>query len=164
MKTPSLRLPLATLVVALISVGLSAQSSQELKVATRYGELTIGENMTLLFRGRPLRPTIHGNSGIDLGAPFHIRDTDVVLVSITGGTACPYLYYFVTARKDGAVGTPSFGTCNSSLGIKRTGDSISMSMHGYRGPFEPEAERKKALHETHVFVYQDGVISKDKGK
>jgi len=35
-------------------------------------------------------------------------------------------------------------------------------MHGYRGPFEPEAERRKAARELRTFVFADGKVSEIK--
>jgi hypothetical protein len=154
------RVILGAVALALMGQGALAQSAHEvLRVSTRFGHLTVGQNKMLLFKGRPLDPPIRGNNGLDVGEPFRIGETDVVLVTDNGGTACPFLYYFVTISRSGAKATPSFGTCNSVTVTKRTGDSVSLTMHGFLGPFEPEAQRKKAFRETHVFVFHDGVVS-----
>ena len=81
-----------------------------------------------------------------------------MLVTIIGGTACPFLYHFVTLTQSGAKATNSFGTCNEAQLVERKGDSISLTMHDYRGPFEPEAERAAAFKRTVIFVFRDGVI------
>jgi len=130
-------------------------------VSTRFGSLTVGNNKELLFRGRSVVPSIVGNNGLDLGTPFHLKAEDVVLVTDNGGTACPYLYYFVTLNQSGAKGTTAFGTCNVANQVKRDGDSIRVTMHGYRGPFEPESERRSALRAVHVFVFRDGAVHED---
>ena len=135
-----------------------AQNSQELESRTRFGTLEIDRGM-LVFKGQPLQPPIQLNSGMDLGEPFHIGATDVVLVTNYGGTACPAQYYFVAVSKSGAKGTAAFGTCNDDATIRRSGDSTLVTMHGYRGPFEPAAEKAKAARETHVFVFRDGAVT-----
>jgi hypothetical protein len=148
---------LGTTVLMIMGSALG-QNSQELQARTRFGTLEM-DHGKLVFKGQPLEPPIEMNSGMDLGEPFAIGATDVVLVTNYGGTACPAEYYFVTVSKSGAKGTAAFGTCNDDATVKRTGDSILVTMHGYRGPFEPEAERTKAAHETHVFVYRDGAMT-----
>ena len=144
---------------AVVCYGACAQAAQELRVSTRFGHFTVAENRMLLFKGRPLDPPLKGNSGIDVGEPMRIGETDVVLVTDIGGTACPYTYYFVTASKSGAKATARFGTCNEATDVHSTRDSISVIMHGFLGPFEPEAQRRKAFREIHVFVFHDGVVS-----
>ncbi|HEX3684319.1 MAG TPA: hypothetical protein VHU83_17425 [Bryobacteraceae bacterium] len=136
-----------------------AQNSQLLQTKTRFGTLTLDDQNEVTFNARPLEPSIKVNSGMDMGTPFHIGPADVVLVIDYGGTACPVQYYFVTANKSGAKATPAFGTCAEETGIQRSGDSILVTMHGYRGPFEPDGERRKAARETHVFVYRDGAVT-----
>lgn len=152
--------PLKELAIVVLAACIAvAQSEQELRLATRFGVLTVGENRMLLFEGHPLEPPVQGNSGLDVGEPFHIGDSDVVLVTIIGGTACPYLYHFVTVNKNEAKATQSFGTCNQTTEVKRRGDSIQISMHGYRGPFEPAAERRKVAREKHIFEFKDGIVA-----
>ena len=133
------------------------------KTSTRYGVLSVGDDSVLLFRGRRLEPSITGGYSLNLGRAFGIADRDVVLVANNGGTACPYLYYFVTLSKPGAQATHSFGTCNAVISVKQKGESISVSMHGYRGPFEPEEDRKQAARQTHVFVFHDGTVKETAG-
>jgi hypothetical protein len=146
---------------ALIVTSAFAQKSQELETRTRFGTLTFDRQNMLVFKGHRLEPQIKVNARMDLGNSFHIGATDVVLVTDYGGTACPVQYYFVSATKSGAKATPSFGTCNEATSIKRSGDSISLTMHGFLGPFEPEAQRRKAFRETHVFVFRDGAVTEN---
>ena len=143
-----------------LACGCLAQSAEELRVQTRFGALTLDRKDRLLFKGRVIEPVMQANSGIDVGKPFRIGGSDVVLVTIIGGTACPYLYHFVTVTQSGAKATPEFGTCNESLQTDRKGDAIYLTMHEYRGPFEPEAERKAALKRTVGFVFRGGVVSR----
>jgi hypothetical protein len=133
------------------------QEPQE--TATRFGALTVGQDRRLLFKGQPLHPPMTGNNSVHLGATFRIGATDVVLVMDNGGSACPFLYYFVTVSKAGAKATPVFGTCHELTSIKRHGASIAVTIPGYRGPFEPAAARRRAERERHVFVYRTGMVT-----
>ena len=84
-------------IVLLFMAGTSALAQQEAQEAsTRFGSLTVGEDKILMFKGHKLHPEIEGNNSLDLGKPFSIGATDVVLVTDNGGTACPALYYFIT--------------------------------------------------------------------
>jgi hypothetical protein len=152
--------------VALVIVGGAVfgqvpQLAQQ--VQSRFGALSVGDDTVLRFRGRRLQPSIKGGYSLNLGRPFRVGESDVVLVTNNGGTACPYLYYFVTLSESGAQATHSFGTCNAVISVKQQGESITLAMHGYRGPFEPEEERNKAVRETHTFVFHDGVVKETAG-
>jgi hypothetical protein len=151
------------LVFALLTIACNAgaQSSEELRVQTRFGPLTLDDKDRLLFKGDLIEPVMQANSGIDAGNPFHIGDSDVVLVTIIGGTACPFLYHFVTVTQASAKATKEFGTCNESLSVERKGGSISLTMHDYRGPFEPEAERQAAFRRIVVYAFRDGLVTKN---
>jgi hypothetical protein len=133
------------------------------KVETRFGALSVGDDTVLRYRGRSFQPSIKGGYSLKLGRPFRIGESDVVLVTDNGGTACPYLYYFVTLTKSGAQATHSFGTCNAVVSLKQKEESIWITMHGYRGPFEPEEDRRQAAHTTHVFAFHDGVVKETAG-
>jgi hypothetical protein len=153
-------------IAALVVVGGSALAQSGLpqepqKTSTRFGSLTVGEDRMLLFKGQKLSPPIEGNNSLNLGEVFQIGATDVVLVMDNGGTACPYLYYFISVTKAGAVATPSFGTCGELGSIRRSGNSISVTMPGYLGPFEPDAKRRKAARERHVFIFHAGVVTEN---
>jgi hypothetical protein len=124
--------------------------------------LRVSSTGELLFHGHPLQPPIRANSSLAIGRVFHMDGSDVVLVKDTGGTACPYLYYLVTIRASKAKATPEFGSCAEVVTAGRKGTSIVLTMHGYRGPFEPEADRRKAAHELRTFVFADGKVSEIK--
>jgi hypothetical protein len=145
----------------MIVSGAVAQKSQELQTRTRFGVLTLDQQDRLVFRGHRLEPPIEPGTGMDLSEPFRIGQTDVVLVTKIGGTACPFRYYFVSATNSGAKATPAFGTCNEATSVKRVGNRISLTMHGFLGPFEPEAQRRKAFQQIHVFVFQDGAVTEN---
>jgi hypothetical protein len=138
-----------------------AQAEPAYRVATRFGELSVRRDEVLRFNEQPLEPLLKGNDGLYVGNPFVIGESDVVLLTNVGGTACPRLYWFVSVTRSGARATPSFGTCSAALTVTRAGDTIRVTMRGYRGPFEPEAERRKAAAQAHVFVFHDGVVTED---
>jgi hypothetical protein len=135
------------------------QESQS--VSTRFGVLSVRKDRILVFKGRPLRPSVRGNNSLVLGSSYRIGATDVILVTDNGGTACPFQYYLVTLSNSGAKATPAFGTCAELMTIQRTGSALSIHMPGYRGPFEPERDRLKAARERHVFVFRHGAIVQD---
>lgn len=134
---------------------------QPLTVQTRFGPLSVGKDSVLLFRGRPLQPRVRGNNSLDLGEPHRIGTADVVFVINEGGTLCPYLYHFVTVTRSGAKATPAFGTCAELTKLERSGDTFRMYMPGFRGPFEPEQDRRKAARERHVFVFRAGIVTEN---
>jgi hypothetical protein len=130
---------------------------------TRFGVLEFDNEDMLTFRGHRVDPEVKGGPRTYLSDPYRFGASDVVLVTKSGGTACPARYYFVTVSSSGAKATGPFGTCNEAKDIERQGDSISLTMQGFLGPYEPEDKRKKAFAETHVFVFRDGVVT-DNGK
>ena len=133
------------------------------QVQSRFGSLSVGDDTVLRFRGHRLQPSIKGGYSLNLGRPFRMGESDVVLVTDNGGTACPYLYYFVSLSDSGAQATHSFGTCNAVISVKQKDNSILLSMHGYRGPFEPYEERIKAARQIHTFVFHDGAVKETAG-
>ena len=145
-----------------INAGVCAQLPKESQeVATRFGVLTVNGERELLYKGHSLHPQITGNNSLDLGEPVRIGATDVVLVTDNGGTACPYMFYFVTVSSAGAKATRPFGTCGELVSMKQTGNAISLTMQGFQGPFEPEAEQVKAARQRHVFLYREGAVTEN---
>ena len=139
----------------------SAPAQEPNAVATRFGPLSVSEAGVLLFQSVPVRPTIEANNSLDLGTPYQIGASDVVLVTDNGGTACPALYYFVTVTESGVRVTRSFGTCSDLIKIKRSGDSISVAMPGYQGPAESRQAQRRAARERHFFNYHAGAVTEN---
>lgn len=148
-------------ITLLLLAGASALAQETNAITTRFGALTVSDAGVLLFKGTPVQPTIEANNSLDLSQPYQIGGSDVVLITDNGGTSCPALYYFVTATKSGAKVTPSFGTCSDLTRIKRTDDSISVSMPGYQGPSESKRAQLRAARERHVFIYHAGVVTEN---
>jgi hypothetical protein len=131
-------------------------------ISTRFGPLKIGGELdsVLSFKGHRV---IRGGNRLSEAEKFRMGAADVVLVEETGGSGCPALYYFVRVGASGARATHVFGTCSEYTKITRKGDRILVTMPGFRGPFEPASDRKKAARETHVFTFRNGVIT-EKGR
>jgi hypothetical protein len=149
------------LMIGLVVMFLAVTCAFAQEVSTRFGALSVNEDKMLLFRGQPLKPPIQGNNSLDISKPFTVGSTDVVLVTDNGGTACPFLYYFVSVSKSGAKVTPVFGTCGEATNVKFNGDSISVTMPGFLGPFERQAAQRRAARERHVFIFRGGVVTEN---
>ena len=148
--------------IALLLLIASNVLGQETKtIQTRFGALAVNDAGLLLFKGAAVQPRIEAEDSLDLSEPYQIGASDVVLVTYTGGTACPALYYFVTVTKSGAKLTPSFGTCSDLIKVKHMGDSISVAMPGYQGPLESKRAQLRATRERHVFIYHAGVVTEN---
>ena len=156
-----LKLAIGIAVFLIISPGTLVQAQESQEVSTRFGVLSVNDDKMLLFKGQPLRPAIEGNNRLDLGAPMSIGTTDVVLITNTGGTACPAQFYFVSLSRSGAKATPAFGTCSDLSSVKRRGNSILVTMPGFRGPFESESAQLRAARQRHVFIFRAGVVTEN---
>jgi hypothetical protein len=151
----SIRIVTATMSLLALTMCASASPAQSKANATG----TVNRKGELLFHNHPLQPPVRAKSSLDIGRVFHMDGSDVVLVKDTGGTACPYLYYLVTIRGSTTEATPEFGSCTEVVSASQKDHSIVLTMHGYRGPFEPEPDRRKAARELRTFVFADGKVS-----
>jgi len=140
---------------------LHAKLQDTQSVSTRFGVLSVNEDKILQFKGQSLVPVIEGNNGLDLGEVMRMGATDVVLVTDNGGSGCPAVFYFVSVTRSGAKATPEFGTCSDLATVKRNGNSISVTMPGFLGPFEPKSAQRRAAKERHVFIYRAGVVTEN---
>jgi hypothetical protein len=150
------------LVIALLLLACGSALAQDgNSITTRFGALSISDEGKLLFKGNPLAPPFEEDAGLSLSELHQIADADVVLVTLDGGKACPALYYWVTVKESGAKITRSFGTCSDEIKIKLVGDTISVSMSGYEGPYESKRAQRKAALEKHAYIYSAGVVSEN---
>ena len=139
----------------------SAVHGYEKTAKTRYGTVSVREDdNVLLYKGKPVSPEIQGNSSLNIVASYEAGKNDILLLQDTGGTACPALFRFVTLGPKGLSTTPEFGTCSDiayPTFDEKTG--ITVAMTGFLGPFEPEAQQKKAYMTKHVYrLRMDGVL------
>jgi hypothetical protein len=131
------------------------------KARTRFGDLSISDDNVLLYQGKPLTPTVQGNNSLDVVRTFQVGADDVTLVQDNGGTGCPAQFYLVVTSEAGVRATKAFGTCSDTVKVAHDADSLSISMPGFAGPDEPEAEQRKAAAAQHVFLYRKGNIEMD---
>ncbi|MCX7255929.1 MAG: hypothetical protein NTZ64_04125, partial [Polaromonas sp.] len=136
----------------------------EKKLKTRYGVVSVREEGNLLlFKGKPVAPAIEGNSSLAIVANYEIGQSDVLLLQNTGGTACPALFRFITVSAAGLRTTPEFGSCSDI--IYPTWDAktatITITTNGFRGPFEPEADKQKAYMTKTVFRFANGQVTEN---
>ena len=136
----------------------------EKSLKTRYGVVSVREEDNfLLFRGKPVKPTIEGNSSLSIVADYEVGPIDVLLVQNTGGTACPALFHFVYVGPTGLRVSPEFGTCSDIIYPSfdpKTG--VTVSMIGFQGPFQSDAEKRKAAMTKTVFRWTpDGRVTEN---
>jgi hypothetical protein len=155
------RIPRSFIAIAILAV-ITPSALAAGSVLTRFGTLNIGGQFdnVLLLKGHAIVKAINALSVSDR---FRLGRKDILLLKETGGAACPALYYFVTVTPSGAKSTRAFGTCGELSHITRTGNRIELRMPGFRGPFEPAAERQKAEAQTHVFVFRNGRVAENRG-
>jgi len=137
------------------------QSSASLEnIPTRYGKLQINKEKTpneILYNGKTI--TSVDEEYLSIEKTFQLQDKDLYLIqSSSGGTACPAKYYFVTITQNGFNLTPSFGTCTDKINTKKIDNTILVTMSGFVGPFESEADQQKASSITVSYKYIDGKI------
>lgn len=144
--------------VSLFFVFLSVSAEE---IPTRFGKLTINDENVLSYNNRAVSPEIRGNYSLGMVDAYQLSGADVVLLQDSGGTACPAQFYLVTTSVNGVQSTPAFGTCSDLIEIKRTGESIVITMPGFMGPFESPAAQMKAAKEKHVYIFKDAVVTED---
>ena len=129
---------------------VSAINHYEKSVKTRFGTLAIDpNNPRLLLNGKPVLPSVEGNSSLGIVASYELGNADVVLVQNTGGTSCPALYTFITVTKTSQRATSEFGTCSDIIyPTSNVNNSVTLAMVGNKA-------RKKV-----VFRYVDGQLTK----
>jgi hypothetical protein len=151
----------AIVLLLLASIASAGAAAPDEEMGTRFGELTTNDENVLLFKGKPVTPRVKAPNGISAVEKFEIGDTDVLLLAEQGGTACPASFWFVSVSAAGAKATSWFGTCSDKFRTSRTGSTITVSMPGFQGPFEPPAARAKAAKERHVFTFSNGELTEN---
>ncbi len=107
---------------------------------------------------------VQGNVVLHLVAHFELPDRDIVLLQSTGGTACPALYRFATLTQQGIAVTPEFGTCSDIASIvlpdPQPGNDPEpvLSIVGFKGPSNPEAEQQQAARSLYRFALRQGKV------
>ena len=107
---------------------------------------------------------VQGDVALHLVAHFELPDRDIMLLQSTGGTACPALYRFATLTQQGIAVTPEFGTCSDIASIvlpdPQPGNDPEpvLSIVGFKGPSNPEAEKQRAARNLHRFALRQGKV------
>lgn len=148
----------STLLVVLACCQIPAFAEE---INTRFGMLSTSEDNILLYKGKPVIPEIQGNNSLSFPSIHRIGDADVVLVQDNGGTGCPAFYQFLTINKNEIHQSAGFGTCSDLINVKKDGNSILVSMPGFRGPAEPQSAKAKAAREKHLYIYKAGIITEN---
>lgn len=129
---------------------------------TRFGPMLVSQN-TLLFRGKPVVPSVVGELGLVLDRVIEIGSYDAIVVeNLLGGNACPTMFYVVSVTAQGATASKTFGTCSEKADISRKGDAVSLRMP----TISTLAQQRAGLGhpgQMHVFVVTNGVVT-DNGK
>ena len=142
----------------------TAVSSYDKKLKTRFGIVSVREDDNLLlFKGKPVAPTIEGNSSLSIVAHYEMGQSDVLLLQDNGGTACPALFRFITVSAAGLRTTPEFGSCSDIIypTLDAKTGTITVSMNSFTGSFEPEVEKQKAYMTKTVFRFANGQVTEN---
>lgn len=123
---------------------------------TRFG-LADGSANVLKVNGHLTTPEIDGNGGMFVEKITETADTDYLLLTDVGGSACPALYSIV--KVTGTTATPMawFGNCDDEP--KRTivpGKSVTLAFPAYR-----PLRFKGTSAATYVYDISTGVLKKD---
>jgi hypothetical protein len=144
----------------------SAIEDYRSEVVTRYGVVAADrENLTLLWRGKPLWPAGSGSFSV----VRHVSSWgqgELLLVQNTGGSACPALYRWIEVSQRGVRASPEFGTC-SDLAYPFLEESPEgqpqavVRMVEHVGPLGTEALRRKAGRTRVEFVFSGGQLTQN---
>jgi hypothetical protein len=148
--------------IMIASSGAHAQTTQG-----RFGKLAIvgdEESHRILYKGKAL--AVYGlddsSAFLNVIKTFSIKHHDFfVFEANSGGTGCDGQYVIVDMTESGEVHTPVFGTCGIATGFAETSIGVSIRMPGFMGPAESNATRSRASKQTHVFVYNNGLLFED---
>ena len=141
--------------IVLFSVAIShfgvAYADDE-SVSVRGGTLTLtgeSDDMKLAFNDRKLRDG--DGFRFSFVEQYTVGDTDVVLMmSESGGIACPAQYFFVAVTTQGAVSlSPEFGTCSDLAEPVQNGSKIIVTMPNMADPGNAR------------YVFADGVVTEN---
>ena len=139
----------------------TGKDTTPIRIATRFGTLSVSTEDKLLLNGRPTVPQLDGNNDLTLLDTKSVGDQDIVLIKNTGGSGCPATFYFVQLSKTGLSISKEFGTCSDAYHLNQTGNSLNVTMPGFLGPFEPEQNRSAAEKQKHTFTLDNGILSEN---
>lgn len=126
---------------------LAVSHSAVADMPTRFGKLTVDDALVLQLNGKPVKPTVEGNSNLRFLSLYQTGDADAVVLQIVGGTACPVLLRVVTVSAAGLKASPEFGSCSDLVTQSFDGDVLTVSM--------PKMQGKG----NEVFKYANGAVT-----
>lgn len=125
------------------------------QVQTRFG-LADGQSGTLIFAGKPTKPSISANNSMMIKNITQTKDADYLLLISLGGTACPASYSIVKVTKFNAIPTAFFGNCDDREKVKViNGKSIIISLPTFQSKYSKEAAT------TIIYDILTGTLKKD---
>ena len=149
----------AVAVAALLAMPTMAHAQSK---DTRFGPVSIERNV-LMFRGRPVVPSVESDVNLLLDEVVQVGSYDAVVVANSqGGNGCPVMWQVVTVTAQGARSTPPFGTCSEGADVSRKGDGVSLRMHAYSTLARDRAGLGGDRRDN-VFIVRNGVVT-DNGK
>lgn len=119
---------------------------------TRHGTFATDSDLVLYYGGKKIEPEIRGNSTLVVSGVYRVGDSDISVIKIVGGTACPALFHFIQTNDYGILVSPEFGTCSELADVKvlESGVSISMPEMG----LSPDSKKTKS-----IFTYANGEVT-----
>ncbi len=119
---------------------------------TRYGTFAADSDLVLYYGGKKIAPEIRGNSTLVVSGVYRVGDSDISVIEIVGGTACPALFHFIETKNSSIRISPEFGTCSDLADVKvlESGVSISMPDMG----LSPGSMKTKS-----IFTYANGEVT-----
>ena len=126
------------------------------KAQTRFG-LVDGSDNVLKINGRLTTPEVDGNSGLFVEKITQTEDSDYLLLTSGGGTACYALFSIVKVSASSTTPVSFFGNCADEP--KRTvipGKSITLSFPAFR-----PLKFKGAPATTYVYDIPTGHLTRD---
>lgn len=141
---------------------VSGLDEPQMQVTTRFGEVQANEqDLTLLVRGESVLPDQPGDYRVMLH--LELDEEDAVLVKARGGSACPALFRIVMLSAQETRVSPEFGSCSDLAKATLEKDASGayqpvITMLGFKGPMEPEADQIKASQTVQRYAFERGQI------
>lgn len=155
-------------IIAVKAVQLdSAIEETQQKARTRYGVVEVDtQSMRLLWQGKPLPASDLPAEEYRIVRHYEWGLSDVLLVQIAQGTACPAMFRFLTISPQGVRATPTFGTCSDLVYpfMKTDGQGTPYAvvrMVEFQGPFGSEAAQHKAARTRVEYVFRAGRLTRN---
>lgn len=105
------------------------QAREQTDLTTPYGAISISEDKVLLVNGKPTIPVVEGDFSLSVKQHTVFQSGYALLImNISGGTACPAQYRWVLLEASGPKVTPEFGTCSDLVQVTQANNSLMVTM------------------------------------